>query len=253
MMSASNIRRSMERKFCQPEWALFHEVAEATGMAQRRIDAVAMNLWESRGLSIHAFEIKISRADWLRELRNPLKAEGIIRNCDHFWVVAPAGIVGPGELPPTWGHYSVDGRGLNCATKAPKLPNEHIDAVRPFLASLLRRVGQADEAVIRAKVSEETAAIRARATEDAARQARERSSNYDGLKAQVDAFEKRSGIRISDYVGGDALGRAVALVQKVGVEETYRTVSGLHHMIEDMAGRLGTALGEFKNGGTGGS
>ena len=246
MMTASNIRRLMERKFCQPEWALFHEVAEATGMAKRRADAIAVNLWESRGLGIHGFEIKVSRQDWLRELKAPSKADAIIRNCDHWWIVAPSGVVQPHELPPTWGHYSVDGRGLTCATKAPKLANEHVDGVRPFLASLLRRAGQHDDAEIRRKVAEETAAIRARATEDAERQARERTRNYDALKSQVDAFEKRAGIRISEYVGGAELGRAVALVQLIGGEETFRRVSGLHTMITDMGDRLGAALKEFQ-------
>lgn len=250
MMSSSNIRRLMERKFCQPEWALFHEVGEATGVGQRRADAVAVNLWESRGLTIHGFEVKVSRADWLRELRNPAKAEAIMKHCDHWWIVAPAGVVAVGELPPTWGHYSVDGRGFNCSVKAPKLPNGHVDEVRPFLAALIRRVGQADDAEIQRKVREETEVIRARATEDAARQARERTSSYDGLKAQVDAFEKKAGIRILDYGGGDALGRAVALVQKVGTEETYRTVSGLQTMIAEMSKRLADALAAFKNGGT---
>lgn len=248
MMSSSNIRRLLERKFCQPEWALFHEVGEATGMAKRRVDAVAVNLWESRGLRIHAFEIKVSRADWLREVRDPSKADGIIRNCDHFWVVAPKGVVALGELPETWGCYEVDGRGVTCAHKAPQLPNEHMDAVRPFVASLLRRAAEHDDAELRRKISEETAAIRVRAGEDAARQARERTHNYDRLKEQVEAFEKRAGLKISEYVGGDELGRAVALVQLVGGEETFRRVSGLHNMIVDMAGRLGDGLDQFRKG-----
>lgn len=246
MMTSSNIRRLMERKYCQPEWALFHEVADATGMARRRADAIAVNLWESRGLGIHGFEIKVSRADWQREIRAPEKAETIIRNCDHWWIVAPKGVVWEGELPPTWGLYEVDGRGLTCRIKAPKLPNQHVDGVRPFLASLLRRADQQSGEELARKVREETAAIRARANEDAERQARERTRNYDGLKAQVDAFEKQAGIKISEYVGGDTLGKAVALVQLIGGEETFHRVTGLHNMIKDMGDRLGAALKDFR-------
>ena len=33
----------------------------------RYADAIAMNLWPSRGLAVHGFEIKISRGDWQRE------------------------------------------------------------------------------------------------------------------------------------------------------------------------------------------
>lgn len=248
MMTSSNIRRLIERKFCQPEWAVFHEVAEATGMAKRRADAIAVNLWESRGLGIHGMEIKVSRQDWLRELRDPSKAEAIAKNCDHWWIVAPSGIVAKDELPPTWGLYSVDGRGLTCAVKAPKLPNEHVDGVRPFLASLLRRSAQVLEEDLQRRVREETAAIRARAVEDAERQSRERNRHYELLKEQVDKFERASGVRITEYVGGRELGRAVALVQLIGAEETFKRVSGLHNMITEMGDRLGSALKEFRKG-----
>jgi hypothetical protein len=238
----------MERKFCQPEWALFHEVAEATGMGRRRADAIAVNLWESRGLGIHGFEIKVSRQDWLRELRDPSKAESIQKNCDHWWVVATKGVVARDELPPTWGLYSVDGRGLTCDVKAPKLENGHVDGVRGFLASLLRRSAQANEADIARRVREETQAIQARAIEDAARRSRETNRHYELLKEQVDAFERNAGIRIGEYVGGKELGRAVALVQLIGEEATFKRVSGLHNMITEMSDRLGVALKDFRRG-----
>lgn len=246
MLNASTIRHAIGRKFCQPEWALFHEVAEATGVGRRRADAIAVNLWESRGLGIHGFEIKISRQDWIRELRDPAKAEAISKNCDHWWIVAPSGVVAKDELPPTWGLYSVDGRGLNCAVKAPKLENTHVDGVRPFVAALLRRAAQTNEQELARRVREETAAIRARATEDAERQSRERNRHYELLKEQVDAFERTAGIKINEYVGGRDLGRAVALVQLIGAEETFKRVTGLHNMITEMGGKLGEALKDFR-------
>jgi methylmalonyl-CoA mutase cobalamin-binding subunit len=78
---------------------------------------------------------------------------------------------------------------------------------------------------------------------------KQRARDYDLLKEQVDAFEKRSGIRISEYAGGANLGRAVALVQKIGLDETYRTATGLQAMVADMADRLGSALEDFKKEG----
>jgi hypothetical protein len=248
MLTSSNIRRMLERKYCQPEWALFHEVADATGVGRRRADAVAVNLWASRGLTIHGFEIKVSRSDWIRELRAPDKAEAVMRNCDHWWVVAPSGVVLAGELPPTWGHYLVDGRGVVCSVKAPKLPNDHIEGVRPFLASLIRRAGQMDDAERQRLVREETVKIRESAKAEAEREADRRSAEYRRLKEQVDAFEKVSGIRITEYVGGTELGRAVALVQRIGSDHTYRTVTGLHNSIKDMAETLGKALAVFREG-----
>src|SRR5438876_1169784 len=67
-------------------------------------DALAMSLWPSRGLELHGFEIKASRADWRTELRNPETADEIATRCDRWWIVAgSADIVTDGELPPTWG------------------------------------------------------------------------------------------------------------------------------------------------------
>jgi hypothetical protein len=92
----------------------------------------------------------------------PAKAEAIAKTATIGGSSPRQGVVATDELPPTWGHYSVDGRGLNCSVKAPKLPNEHVDGVRPFLACAdppgraARRGGAAR------RVSAETLAIRAR-------------------------------------------------------------------------------------------
>ena len=74
-MRAADVRAALARKFCAPEYALFYEVANATGSAATRsADAIAMGLWPSRGLYLQGFEIKVSRSDWLSELKNPAKA-----------------------------------------------------------------------------------------------------------------------------------------------------------------------------------
>jgi len=52
-------------------------------------------LWPSRGLHLMGFEIKAGRGDWLRELKDPGKAEGIAAYCDQWWVVAPAEVIVP--------------------------------------------------------------------------------------------------------------------------------------------------------------
>lgn len=83
------------------EWAVWYEAT--FGDPPRRCDAVAVNLWGSRGAKIHGFEIKVTRADWLVELRDGGKAEAAWRACDEWYVVAPAGVVEPAELPVGWG------------------------------------------------------------------------------------------------------------------------------------------------------
>lgn len=120
------------------EWAVFPQVRNAAGYdSNRTIDAIALNLWPSRGLALHGFEIKTGRGDWRRELRDPRKAEGTAMYCDYFWVVATKGVVDPGELPDGWGLYETHGKGLRLVHRAEK--REAPDLTRSFVVALLKR------------------------------------------------------------------------------------------------------------------
>lgn len=109
-LSAREIRQVMRRRWNRDTgYALAFEVADQCGYdATRRLDAVAIGLWTSTQLQVHAFEIKVSRADLLRELRNPGKALTAARFCDTFSLVVPKGVrVGIDALPPEWGLYRI--------------------------------------------------------------------------------------------------------------------------------------------------
>ncbi|QOT19588.1 hypothetical protein [Paenarthrobacter sp. YJN-5] len=77
-------------------------------------------------LALHGHEVKVSRADWLTELRDPSKAEAIKQYMHHWWLVVPdASIVKPGELPDGWGLLAPDGNGkLRAKKTAPRLTPE---------------------------------------------------------------------------------------------------------------------------------
>lgn len=129
--------RGLLRKAYADGWALLEEVAPRNGGGTRYADALAVGLWQSRGHQIIGFEIKVSRSDWVSELKNPAKVEeGVFRYCDHWIVVAPPGIVRDGELPPTWGLMEV-GATLRRKVAAPRLDAKPI--TREFFASLMRR------------------------------------------------------------------------------------------------------------------
>lgn len=107
----------------------------------RTADALVVDLWPSSGHLIHGFEVKVSRSDWLTELKDPEKAEAFKPYCDHWWLVVPdAGIVRD-DLPAGWGLLAVGKDGtLRARRRAPKLGR----APMPFemTAAWLRATGK---------------------------------------------------------------------------------------------------------------
>jgi len=99
-------------------------VKVTAGHDSRRIcDYMAMDLWTGYGINagpkLHGHEVKVSRSDWLTELRDPTKAEAFARYCDYWWlVVSDKAIVKPGELPEGWGLMVAHGDSLRVAVQA---------------------------------------------------------------------------------------------------------------------------------------
>lgn len=97
-------------------------VRDGAGFDRRTADAVALDLWQSTRNELHGFEVKVSRSDWLRELRDPAKHAAVARYCQRWSLVIPsAGMVKPGELPDGWGLIVCisGGAALRAAVPAP--------------------------------------------------------------------------------------------------------------------------------------
>lgn len=137
-MNTNELMTLLRERYPKDAYAFFTEVPNGTGgNCNRHCDALVMSLWPSRGLYLTGFELKVARTDWMKELKQPAKADSIARYCD-FWylVVADEKIVQPGELPPTWGLMVPNGKKLKVKTEATKLDAEPI--TRKFLAALFR-------------------------------------------------------------------------------------------------------------------
>lgn len=237
-----------------PAWAFIPKVRNAAGFnATRTIDALAMSLWPSRGLEIHGHEIKVSRADWLRELKDPAKAEAFARHVDRWWlVVSDTTIVKEGELPPTWGLMVATGRGLVVRVQAPELPATDAPWMpRSFLAALLRsatRTQDVTPAEVRAAVSA------ARETWDAqhAENIERWRVSRDGLRDRLRSFEESSGLSLASWAdtGDDGhaarVGSAVKLVLNgaVQIERYENRIRNLAYQAERLAQELRAAVGE---------
>lgn len=137
----------VRQAYPSPEWAVFFEVGNTTGFGTRRhADAVALGVWQSRGFTLVGFEFKVSRSDWLREKKNPEKAEAVSAHCDAWWVVAgSADIVKVDELPEPWGLYVANEDRTKLKTVKPCQPFTDRDKTimkRSFAAAMLRKVGE---------------------------------------------------------------------------------------------------------------
>lgn len=112
--------------------------------ARRTADFIAMDLWPSGGLRLHGHEVKVSRSDWLRELKAPEKAAEFIPYMNCWWLtVSDSRIVRPGELPDDWGLMVMRGAELVISKPAPKRDAKPLTVSR--LAALLRAVAQTAE------------------------------------------------------------------------------------------------------------
>ncbi len=178
-----------------------------------------MALWPSRGLELIGFEVKVSRADWLRELKNAEKAEDFFALCDRWYVVAPTEAVKLEELPAGWGWMVPGPKGLK--VEAAGTAKKGADPDRLFLAAMLRRIQEAT--VPRAAIAAELTKAREQGCKDALREAGYDADDHQRLVEQVAAFEKASGVRLDPYEWRwDAIGRAVRQVLEHGPERIRR-------------------------------
>jgi len=228
--TAADVRAALSNRYRAPEWATFFEVADSTGArATRSADAIAMSLYPSRGLRLHGFEIKVSRSDWLHEIKQPDKSVAIQRFCDHWWIVTPPDIVHEDELPPTWGHLVLKGNGFNCAVKAPILERDQWEP--GFLAALLRRGHEAREKAIREGVDnamrDERAAIQKEIDRRVAQEVSSRRAVNEQAVRTLDDIKKACGLSEEQYLAGEDFGKAIGLVHRIGVAKTYGGVRTL--------------------------
>lgn len=241
-VKTADINEALRKRFCAPQWSIFFEVAEGTGSNPGRYaDAVAMGLWPSQGLEIWGFEVKVYRSDWLRELKQPRKAEAVAAYCDKWWIAASEDVVQTDEVPPAWGLMTWDGKVWRTAKKAEKTAAKDMD--RFFLAALLRRAGEFDAAALQSAVDSKV-----RALEDSIEQRIKTGVEFKARRAidlinSVEAFEAAAGIKINSWDAGD-LGQAVRVIRSMGANSVYGAAFSLADQHERAARSIRETLEE---------
>jgi len=130
--------KALRERYPRPEWAFMTEVPNGTGAkASRRADAIAFNLFPSKGNIMICFEIKASKSDLQKELSDGSKSNAIGKFADYFFLVCPDGIIDDSILlPKTWGVLTYKNSKLRQTKKPVSLEPTQMDNC--FVAALLQ-------------------------------------------------------------------------------------------------------------------
>ena len=195
-VTARELRNAIETKWTSPRYEVVHEVRNEAGFdATRSCDTMVMSTWPADGLLLQGIEIKVSRADFLKEVKDPWKAEAFSRYCDLWSLVVPnADIVKPGELPEGVGLYILSKATLKCVTKPAK--RQKVEPLpRGMLALMLRRSRESQHQLLTAARS----GALERAREESAARDTALAEKLEALKQGVATFEAASGVKLSEY------------------------------------------------------
>lgn len=245
--TAADIRAAIRRTYPDNEYALGWEVAATTGHnARRHLDCVCMSLWPSRGLTLHGLEIKVSRADWRRELKEPAKAEELARYLDLFSIVAPAGVVPVDELPTAWGLIELKGDKLVTRKQPMQTPAAPLD--RAFMAAMMRAAARPIDKdslatlLNRARLEAQEAAAEntRRAVESARREVGYEVREWREVKQKLQAIHPD----LTFFNNADIV-RAIAVVLRSGVSHTYDGLVRLSQQLACMNAEIQTAITAF--------
>jgi hypothetical protein len=92
------------------EWLFFRELRVGTGLRNgslQRLDAFALNSLPHTGMKRISYEVKTSSADFLCELRHPLKRRIGMRYSNEFYFITPGRLVEASEIPAECGLIEV--------------------------------------------------------------------------------------------------------------------------------------------------
>lgn len=128
------------------------------GCCQRQIDMFTIGY--AKGNETHSYEIKVSRSDFMNDLKNEEKQRGARMFSDYFYYCTPKGLLKPEEVPVWAGLYEFDLESdskdlwdnpkIVCVLSAPHLPREN--PTWELIISALRRVDVSTREIIKKEI-----------------------------------------------------------------------------------------------------
>ena len=137
------IRCLLHQRYAPPEWMLWEELTFMSGITHRRMDMFVMSQWRSSGNMRIAIEIKTSHADFVNELKDPLKRKPAMDYSDEFYYVAPRNVIPVEELPESCGLIELNKTQLRIRRRAAQRKAEPLP-----VSFMIRMIGHKRERMI---------------------------------------------------------------------------------------------------------
>ena len=134
---AARILRAIAERHDRERGWIF--IAEAPG----GVDAFAINCFASQNHRRVGYEVKVSRSDFMAEMRQPMKTQRSACFCDQFFFACPAHLIKASEVPDPYGLIYINEKGKTRMVKRSSLPKTAPSW--DFVGKLLRRVVQLEE------------------------------------------------------------------------------------------------------------
>lgn len=138
-MTALDVIRGIRKRHDSPPSRMpEYLVLEEFDLGGRRVDALVVRLWSTRGFEVHVYEVKVARSDFVLELKRPEKRQLGMDCSTYFWFATPVGLMRPEEVPEGCGlvEFGVQrGRqgGRYMANVIVEAPKRRIERVPPRL------------------------------------------------------------------------------------------------------------------------
>lgn len=194
------------------EHIVLFDVPDRVGMKQRRrADVIAISMWQKSNYVIHGAEIKVSRGDWLRELKQTSKSDPFLPHVDRWWLITGnVTVAKPEEIPDYWGWMNATATGLRIMRPARAIESTEnkVFMNRDWAYGLIQRAHRASGEELSRQVAK---GIEVQLKVETARLEREYAgrnrdyfkSEYESLKAKVDAAQAASGLELDSWRFGN--------------------------------------------------
>jgi hypothetical protein len=242
------------KQWSPPAYSVLTEVRNGTGYgkAEGYADALVMSLWPSRGLELIGCEFKVSRSDWLRELKDPAKAEKFFKHCHRWYLISANGAAKIEEIPAPWGWMVAGANGLKTMKEAPALTPVSPDW--SLFASVFRNVGAATQGMVATSEVDKLVAERWQGELESS------SANVSRLQKEIDdaqeaknklwsavqAFESASGVKLDKWqANADEFrkeGERYRLFRDGGVEPFKKSLREMESRLEGLKAAVERAL-----------